>query len=153
MLRIAQEDGKIQTAPSIRLLKEPPARKGFLEKKDFDRLKQTLPANLRPVVLLLYWCGVRIGEAEQIEWPQVDLKARAIRLEPEQTKTDEAHILPLPSELASFLNRSGLRHGRVFDLTNLRKEWKGNGRRLVQRAGSVVSSKSRVSPSILFMKG
>jgi hypothetical protein len=32
-----------------------------------------------------HWCGVRKGEAVQIEWPQVELEARPIRLEQEQT--------------------------------------------------------------------
>ncbi len=38
MLRIAHEDGKTQALPVIRLLKESPARKGFLEVKKFEKL-------------------------------------------------------------------------------------------------------------------
>jgi hypothetical protein len=47
MLRIAQEDGKIQHAPIIRLLKEPNARKGFLPLEKFSELQGMLPATLR----------------------------------------------------------------------------------------------------------
>jgi len=76
MLRIAQEDGRVQIVPIIRLLKEPPARKGFLELDKFTNLVKHLPATLKPLVTFLYHCGVRVGEATLIEWSQVDLKAR-----------------------------------------------------------------------------
>ncbi|HTA48148.1 MAG TPA: hypothetical protein VK930_01745, partial [Verrucomicrobiae bacterium] len=46
-----------------------------------------------------------------------------IRLEPEQTKTDEARILPLPSVLVNMLAAIEPKTGKVFDGTNLRKEW------------------------------
>ena len=60
----------------------------------------------------------------QIEWPQADLNTRLIRLEPEQTKTDEARILPLSSALVNMLAEMEPKTGSVFDGTNLRKEWK-----------------------------
>ncbi len=47
----------------------------------------------------------------------------AIRLEPEQTKTSEARLLPLPSVLVDMLAEVEPKEGRVFDGTNLRKEW------------------------------
>src|ERR1700687_30336 len=99
MLNIAREDGKIQFVPKIRLLKEPPARKGFLELEKFEELVALLPSHLRPFITFLYYCGVRRNEAAQIEWSQVDLDARLIRLEEEQTKTSEARTIPLPSVL------------------------------------------------------
>jgi integrase len=121
MLRIAHEDGKIQTVPVIRLLKEPPARKGFLEVKRFEELVGRLPIHLRPLITLLYYDGVRLGEALQIEWPQVDLGRRIIRLH--ETKNDEPRIVPLPSVLVNMLRALEPKVGRVFDGTNLRKEW------------------------------
>ena len=71
----------------------------------------------------LYWCGTRIGETLAIEWNQVNLDSRQIRLEPEQTKGDEARILPLPSVLVNMLQEVQPKTGKVFDGTNLRKEW------------------------------
>lgn len=123
MLRIAHEDGKIQHVPVIRLLKEPPARKGFLPLENFDALLQQLPPTLKPLVAFLYYGGVRIGEALQIEWSQVDLNARLIRLEEEQTKTGKARVVPLPVVLADMLQEIEPKVGRVFNDTNLRKEW------------------------------
>jgi hypothetical protein len=40
-----------------------------------------------------------------IEWNQVDLTARQIRLEEEQTKGDEGRIVPLSSELVDMLRQ------------------------------------------------
>ena len=81
MLRIAYEDGKISNVPKIRLLKANPARKGFLTREKFNDLLGKLPDDLKPLVTFLYYCGVRVGEALQVEWSQVDLDKPMIRLE------------------------------------------------------------------------
>jgi integrase len=123
MLNLAKREKKIHDVPFIEFQKEPPARRGFLEREKFDQLIGLLPTHLRPLVTLLYEDGTRVGESLQIEWPQVDLDARLIRLEPEQTKTDEGRILPLSSALVNMLVEMEPKTGRVFDGTNLRKEW------------------------------
>lgn len=123
MLNLAKRDKKIHDVPYIEFQKEPPARKGFVEQQQFDALIKLLPTHLRPVVTFLYYDGVRLEEALQLEWTQVNLKTRLIRLEPEDTKTDEARILPLPSALVDMLKGVTPKTGLVFDGTNFRKEW------------------------------
>jgi integrase len=123
MLNLAHEENKIQVVPKIRMLKEPPARKGFLPRDQFNKLLARLPGTLKPLIVFLYYCGVRLGEALQIEWSQVDLKAGLIRLEEEQTKTDEARIVPLPDVLIKMLEPIKPKAGTVFHDTNLRKSW------------------------------
>jgi integrase len=123
MLNIAHEDGKISSVPKIRMLKEPPARKGFLPRDQFEKLIAALPERLRPLLTFLYYCGVRLGEAQQITWGQVDLKAALIRLEDEQTKSGEARTVPIPDVLIAMLQTIEPKEGVVFDSTNLRKEW------------------------------
>src|SRR5882724_1671947 len=123
MLNIAHEDKKIQVVPKVRLLKNSPARKGFLAQEQFDSLISFLPANLKPLVTFLYYCGVRLGEAKQIEWRQVDLKAALVRLEEDQTKNSEARTIPLPDVLLKMLKGIEPKDGTVFDTTNLRKAW------------------------------
>jgi integrase len=120
MLRIAHEDNKITAVPKIRLLKEPPP---FLEQDKFDELVGLLPGYLRPLIIFLYWCGGRKGEALAIQWEQVDLDAGVIRLEGDQTKNEEARIVPLPSVLVVQLRAVTAKTGPVFDGTNLRVEW------------------------------
>jgi integrase len=123
MLSIAHEDGKIQFPPKIRLLKPGAARKGFLPRDQFDKVLAGLPANLKPLITFLYFCGVRVGEALQIEWAQVDLPAGLIRLEGEQTKNAEPRTVPLPDVLVGMLEMVDDKSGKVFDGTNLRKCW------------------------------
>jgi integrase len=123
MLAIAREDGKLQSVPFIRLLKEPPARRGFVTQKQFDELLAALPSHLCPLVQFLYWCGCRLGEARAIQWEQVNLKERIIRLEADQTKNETARVIPLPSLVAEELSRIEPKTGTVFDATNLRTEW------------------------------
>jgi hypothetical protein len=48
MLNLAHEQRKIQFVPKVYLLKEPPARKGFLEADKFEGLLALLPTHLRP---------------------------------------------------------------------------------------------------------
>ncbi|HEY2547999.1 MAG TPA: site-specific integrase [Candidatus Acidoferrum sp.] len=123
MFNIARMDGKIQFMPAVRLLKEPPARKGFLARAQFEHLLSKLPAHLRPLVTFLYYCGVRVGEATQIEWGQVNLQGGLIRLEVEQTKTSEARIVPLPDVLIQVIKRVRKKEGLVFSDAHLREEW------------------------------
>ncbi len=124
MMRLAHEEGKIRAVPVIRLLKEPPARKGFVLLDKFKQLVGALPSNLHPLITFLYYCGGRKGEAFQIEWSQVDLKKRTIRLEEDQTKGAEARYAPLPAALVKMLEEIEPKEGKVFDSTNLTKEWR-----------------------------
>jgi len=126
MLRLAHKQNRITRVPYITLLKEPPARKGFVERTKFAELLGALPGYLRPLVTFLYWCGVRLGEAQQIQWGQVKLDGPqpCILLHEEQTKSGDARVVPLPAVLINML--LPLRDdpsGPVFDSTNLRTEW------------------------------
>jgi len=134
MLHIAHEDGKIQTVPKIRLPKEPSSRKGFLERAKFEELLAALPSYLRPLIVFLYWCGVRKAEELSIEWGQVDLEARIITLHDFQTKKSEARVVPLPSAVEETLhsvelkNRQGIRrHEPAHGVgAGLRSRWFGH---------------------------
>jgi integrase len=123
MLRIAHEDETINRVPKIRFIAEPPARKGFLLEGQFSELLELLPTHLRPLILFLYWCGVRKSEALQIQWSQVDLNTRLIWLEPEQTKSKDGRVVPLPGVLVAVLQEMNPKVGPVFSDTNLRTEW------------------------------
>jgi integrase len=123
MLRLAYKANIIQYVPAIDLLKEPPARRNFVETEKFNELVALLPTHLRPLVTLLYRCGVRVNEARQIEWTQVDLDKGLIRLLEEQTKTEEERVIPLPSILIMMLREIKPKTGKVFPDTNLRVEW------------------------------
>jgi integrase len=122
MLKIAQEDGKLERTPKIRMLHPGLARTGFLPVEQFDKLLGHLPMDLKPLVTFLYYCGVRLGEALNLDWGQVNLDTGLIRLEAEDTKTSEPRIVPMPDVLIGML-KMRRQEGKVFDGTNLRKSW------------------------------
>ncbi len=143
MLNLARIEGKIQTVPYFPTLKENPPRKGFVTHEQFARLLAALPEHLKPLILFLYWCGVRVGEAQKIEWSQVDLNKRQIILLSGQTKNDQPRILPLPDELVAALETvpESNRRGRVFYQGLFRRSWAraceraGLGRRIKNSSG------------------
>ena len=63
------------------------------------------------------------AKLELIEWSQVDLERKLIWIEDDQTKDKEAREIPLPQRLVLMLETIEPKQGRVFDTTNIRKEW------------------------------
>ncbi|PYU30752.1 MAG: hypothetical protein DMG28_17605 [Acidobacteria bacterium] len=125
MFYLAKEHGKIQNIPYFPMQKENAPRQGFLDHDEFRALLDALPIRFHPLVIFLYFCGVRVGEATQITWNQVDLNRHQIRLEAEQAKNAEARILPLPAELVDHLRAIPIesRSGLVFFAKNFRNHW------------------------------
>ena len=113
MFSLARDNGKLTAVPKFELLKTK-SRQGFLPPEQFQKLFDAMPTNLQPMLLLLYHSGVRVGEAERIEWAAVDLDAARITLLEGETKNDESRILPLSNSLVGLLSRVKQREGRVF---------------------------------------
>jgi integrase len=94
---------KVNRVPRIPNLEENNVRKGFFEYDQFNKLRTELPEHLRPVITFGYFTGCRKGEILSLRWPQVDLSRRVVRLEPGETKNDEARTVPLMGELYEML--------------------------------------------------
>jgi integrase len=75
--------------------KEKNARQGFWEHDEYLRFRDALPLDERGPFIFGYWTGCRLGEILALEWPQIDLEGRAVRLRADQTKPGEARIIPL----------------------------------------------------------
>jgi integrase len=127
MLHLAKKHYNLPFVAPIELLKPPPPRKGFISVADFNRLLAALPSNLRPLITFLFYSGARKGEACTIRRDQIDLKRALVTLEAEQTKTDEARVIPLPDVLVQMLRQQKdiewPSNGLAFDSSNLRKSW------------------------------
>jgi integrase len=95
---------KVASVPYIPMLEEHNVRKGFFEHDQFIAMRAGLPEYLRPVLTFAYYTGCRRGEILALQWSQVDLTERVVRLEPGTTKNDEARNLPLTSELYETLS-------------------------------------------------
>jgi integrase len=102
-LAAAHEPPKVARVPRFAMLAEDNVRKGFFEHEDFVRLRQALPEEMRPVVTFAYYTGCRRGEILVLVWSQVHLDERIVRLEPGETKNDQARTIPLAPELYEML--------------------------------------------------
>jgi integrase len=94
---------KVAITPFIPMLAENNVRKGFFEHDAFLAVRRALPEEIRPVITFAYYTGCRRGEILALQWPQVDLFERVVRLEPGETKNDEGRAIPLAPELYETL--------------------------------------------------
>jgi len=99
MFHLAKRSRKVNEIPYIPMLKESNVRKGFFEYEEFIALKSVLPDYLRPVVTFAYHTGWRKGEILALTWDKVDMKRRTIRLDPGETKNEEARNLYMNDDL------------------------------------------------------
>lgn len=105
---------KVARVPFIPSLEENNVRKGFFEHEDFLRLRAALPDELKPVLTFAYYTGCRKGEILSLRWSQTDLLERIVRLEPGETKTREARVIPLARQLFESLKMQRLIHDQEF---------------------------------------
>ena len=77
------------------MLPEDNVRTGFLEHAEYQALLVELPKELRPLLVVGYHTGCRVGELLSLKWHQVDLLVNRIRLEPGTTKTKEGRVIPI----------------------------------------------------------
>lgn len=102
-MALRSEPPKVSRVPFIPKLKEAPARKGFFERADFDRIAKHLAPDVRDVARFARETGVRKSEILAIQWPQVDFEDRTVRLETGETKNREARIIPMTTEIYEVL--------------------------------------------------
>lgn len=88
------EVGKVAQRPVFPTLEIRNTRQGFFEEPEYRAVLRHLPEYLRTFITFLYLTGWRKGEAQRLQWRQVDLEARTIRLEPGTTKNDEGRLFP-----------------------------------------------------------
>jgi integrase len=103
---LAQRAGKVTGRPYIAMLEENNARQGFLSHAEFERLRDALPDDLKDPVSFLYHSGWRVSEMRALEWRDVDMEGRAVRLRPENSKSKTGRVLPLRGELAEIIDRA-----------------------------------------------
>jgi integrase len=105
MLSLGVGAGKLSRKPRFPMLAENNVRQGFLEHGDFLKLLDNLPDHLQPLVEFLYLSGWRKGEAVKLEWRDVDLIAKTVRLRIENSKNKEARVLPLTGRLLELIEQ------------------------------------------------
>jgi integrase len=104
MFTLAVQANKLHGKPHIPMLREDNVRRGFFERKQFEAVRDGLPSPLRPIVTFAYLTGWRLSsEILKLEWRQVDMNAREVRLDPGTTKNREGRTFPFTAELEQVL--------------------------------------------------
>lgn len=102
---LALREGWIERNPVslIKLEKENNVRDRVLEPEEFERLQNHSALHLQAINLCAYQTGMRSGEILTLTWDRVDFPAGLIHLRAEDTKTDDARLIPLTRELTVLL--------------------------------------------------
>jgi integrase len=133
MFSLTIQAGKLTSRPYMASLEENNARQGFLDHGSFLVLRENLPNYLKDPVTFLYFSGWRVSEMRALEWRDVDLAGKVVRLRPEISKNKDGRLLPLKGELLQVIERA--KEGRrpdclyVFHLDgqpvgDFRRAWK-----------------------------
>src|ERR1035437_2112247 len=86
---------KVNIVPYFPMVKETTVRQGFLSDEKYERLRDELPHELKPLFVCDYKHGIRKSELLAIQWPQVDFKAGLITLSKGETKGKDARTCPI----------------------------------------------------------
>jgi integrase len=94
---------KVARVVHIPMLQENNVRTGFLDDAGYIRLRSELPEYLRPLFVVAYHVGSRLGELQRLKWPQVDFENCQIVLRPGTTKNKSGRVLPIYGDMREWL--------------------------------------------------
>jgi integrase len=125
MFRLAVDNGLLGRAPRIRYLDDSDnVRQGFVTQADYQAIRTHLPERVADLTDFLWWTGLRLGTACQLEWR--DVLESTIRIRSETVKTAQAHELSLMGEIAAIIARAV-----VYRTPVSRRVFHRNGRPMV----------------------
>jgi integrase len=102
-----QTPPKVAAVPYFPMREETTIRRGFLSDAQYASLRDALPSYLRPLFIVAYASGARLGELLDIRWEQVDFGAEEIILRRGETKNGDARVLPfLTEDMATSLREA-----------------------------------------------
>lgn len=94
MFTLAVRSNLLGTRPVMPTVKVSNTREGFFTIAEVARVIEHLPGDIRAAVAFTYASGWRIGEVRSLTWTNVDLNAGTVRLEPGNTKNEDARLFP-----------------------------------------------------------
>lgn len=87
----------------VPMLNVPNARSRTVNDEQFERLRNAAPPDLRVVMTVAFDTGMRRTEILKLQWSQVDLRQQAIRLGPQDTKTERGRVIILTRRVVAAL--------------------------------------------------
>ena len=76
-----------------------------MEHPEYVAMREHLPVHCQDVLDFGYHSGWRRGEICKLEWQNVDVRARVIRLRPALSKNKAGRVLVLSGELKQFIQK------------------------------------------------
>src|SRR5882724_5142568 len=93
--------------------KEPSGRERWLSSAEISALRQEIPSEWWPLIALLIYTGLRVGEAQGLQGGDVRLAERRITVQ-DRTRdlktASSARDVPIPEPLAELLAAHRVRH-------------------------------------------
>jgi integrase len=86
---------KVTQIPYFPIVAEANARQGFLTDEQYEKVRDALPDYLKPLFVVGYCTGVRLGELLAIEFDQIDWEQGFITLNADETKNGHSRAVPI----------------------------------------------------------
>jgi integrase len=85
ILKFGVENEYIEEMPKIRRLKVPKKTPRFLSAEEIGKVLAAARPDVRPMLQLLMFSGIRKGELRHLEWDDVDFENRLLHVRPKDT--------------------------------------------------------------------
>lgn len=88
-------------AKSIKLFREDNQRTRYLSEKEFSLLLAYANKRLKPILELAVYTGMRLGEIQNLKWPDIDFESNVIVLK--ETKSNRIEKVPINTRVKRIL--------------------------------------------------
>ena len=105
VLSVAERRGLIEVnvAKKVRMPDPKNERDRVLSEEEWGNLYVKAGTRLKPILLIAYQLGMRLGEILSLTWEQIDLQRGFITLSERDTKTGQARLVPLTASVRHAL--------------------------------------------------
>lgn len=92
------------------------ARKRTITMQEYLKLLKGAPQHLKPILILAYNTGMRLGELRGLKWSHIDRQKGFIRLAADATKEGKAKAVPINHHVRAVLDSTprAIHHDYVF---------------------------------------
>lgn len=126
----AKRDGQIDQNPAeaVRPAKVIESEVGIVTPAEAATMLAGADPEIRPVIALGLFAGLRIAELERLDWSEVHLDLGNVWVRAAKAKSARNRIVPIPENLAAWLEQSPRRKGSVWPESHQR------GRKMMEAA-------------------